>query len=457
MLRLLITSAFVLLASGCSGHERYSVVVRNVNLVDLDTGNSALTNIGVRDGHIEFVSGSDIHGETTVDGTGLWAIPGLWDMHVHISDPHFLNMMVALGIVGVRDMGGDVTAPTNGCESIEASQLLQWRSEVENGARIGPHLAIAGPHASGTGWPTSLPVKTPDEARAAVAEIQERGADFVKVYEQIPRDAYLALMDEARARQLTVAGHVDGDMLTIIDALTAGQRSIEHVRDHLLVCFARDDEEITGFYDEAGVTEVERAWGERHRTLCPDIWEQLRQGGTWLTPTLSVSRTWVEGEKAGFEADPRRARLPQSIRDDVVKFSQSRREQSELERSKGRLWWSTKLAFVKRANDEGAAILAGSDAACEGVIPGYGLLDELNLLVEAGLTPLEALQTATIEPAAYFDQAERRGRLQAGYEADILLLKADPRKDIAAVRQLEVLILRGEVFDRKMLDTLLRD
>lgn len=199
MLRLLITSAFVLLASGCSAPERYSVAVRNVNLIDLDTGNSALTNIGVRDGYIASVSSSDIQGETNIDGTGLWAIPGLWDMHVHISDPHFLKMMVALGIVGARDMGGDITGPTSGCESIEASRLLLWRAEIERGSRIGPHLVIAGPKPSGDGWPTSLPVKTPDEARSAIAEIQKRGADFVKVYEQIPKDAYLALMDEARA------------------------------------------------------------------------------------------------------------------------------------------------------------------------------------------------------------------------------------------------------------------
>ena len=85
LLKLVVTTALTLLASGCSGPERYSVVVRNVNLIDLDTGNSVVTNIGVRDGHIVSVGSSDIHGETTIDGTGLWAIPGLWDMHVHIS------------------------------------------------------------------------------------------------------------------------------------------------------------------------------------------------------------------------------------------------------------------------------------------------------------------------------------------------------------------------------------
>lgn len=436
------------IAVSCSSEPPFDLVIENVAIVDLETGESAVKSIGVNDERIGEISSTALQGREIINGAGLWAIPGLWDMHVHISDPSFFDLFVRNGVVGVRDMGGDAATPGDGCESVNIETLHGWRSEIEAGARIGPRIVAAGPVATGNPGPDRLMATTPEEARAAVAEIERRGCDFVKVYENIPSPAFEALADEARRRGLDVAGHVSEETLTIAEAIAAGQRSIEHVRSHLLVCFAEDEAELDAFYDADAWSGDDRRWGAGHRAYCPEIWESLRNGETWLTPTLAVEMTHYDGEAAGFEKDPRRASLPESIRLAVNEFSARLRARSDKERAEAAAWMPAQFAFVARAYKEGAPMLAGSDAACEGVIPGYGLRDQLRLFVEAGLTPREALRTATTEPAAYFRSEDDRGRIAVGYDADIVLLRKNPIDDIRALDEIAVVILRGAVIDQ---------
>ncbi|MCB2097301.1 MAG: amidohydrolase family protein [Parvularculaceae bacterium] len=445
-----ILSLFSAIASlsACAPNARYDLVVNNVAVVDMDTGESAVRSIGVNGQRIETLSKAKLKGRLAIDGTGLWAIPGLWDMHVHISDRSFFDLFVENGVVGVRDMGGDATKPSDGCESINIETLHGWRAEIEAGERLGPRIVAAGPIATGNPGANHLLATTPESARGAVAEIVRRGGDFVKVYENIPPAAFRALADEARMRNLDFAGHVSEETLTIIEALEQGQRSIEHVRSHLLICFAESDAEMEAFYDADGWTDEDRLWGAKHRALCPEIWSRLRDGETWVTPTLAVEQTRYDGEKPGFENDARRAPLPVSIRSAVADFSERLRMRSNEERAEAEAWMPAQFAFVAKAKKEGAPMLAGSDAACEGVIPGYGLHDQLSLFVSAGLTPLEALRTATIEPAAYFRVSDKRGRINADYDADFLVLRADPMKDIRAAQQIAFVILRGRAIDR---------
>ena len=117
-------------------------------------------------------------------------------------------------------------------------------------------------------------------------------------------------------------------------------------------------------------------------------------------------------------------------------------------------WWRTQLKFAARAAQEGAPMLSGSDAACEGVVPGYGLIAQLEFLVGAGLTPLQALKTATTEPAAYFEREDRQGRIAEGFDADFVLLDADPRVDIAALRAIDGAVVRGRLLDRAAIERL---
>ena len=172
-------------------------------------------------------------GAQVIDATGKYLIPGLWDMHIHMrgslkdskvdfvkENEAVLPLYVVNGITGVREMGGDM-----------ADAVMRWRSEVEGGERLAPRIATCGPKLDGPKpeWPGSIAISTPDEGRAAVRRVKAMGAEFVKVYNEvpnIPREAYLAILDDAKHQNLRVTGHVPLT-LTVEEVSKAGQ-NIEH-------------------------------------------------------------------------------------------------------------------------------------------------------------------------------------------------------------------------------------
>jgi len=208
-IRTVAYAALPIILLSCGGPQEYDLVIHDVAVLDLESGESEVYDLGITGGRIAAVSSGSLRGGSQqYDAAGLWAIPGLWDMHVHISDPTFFDLMISTGVLGARDMGGDVPAPTDGCESVSIETLLVWREDIDSGVRPGPRLWLAGPVATGNSIPGRPNAVTPEGARQAVAEAVERGSDFVKVYENIPPAAYDALMDEASKRGTSVAGHV---------------------------------------------------------------------------------------------------------------------------------------------------------------------------------------------------------------------------------------------------------
>ncbi len=390
-----------------------------------------------------------------LDARGKYLIPGLWDMHVHTTDPSYFAFFVANGVTGIRDMGGGAPTATDGCESVRADRLLAWRSRIEAGELVGPRVVLSGPAASGSGAPTSLPVQTANEARAAVQSLRALGVDFVKVYEGIPLDAYLALAAAAREAGLPLAGHVPEGTVGLLDAFRAGHRSIEHIRDALLLCFTDDPMELARFFADDGWNPDDVAWGRSTSAQCPAVIEALRKSDVWFTPTLVVERAKVAVDDNSFVDDSRRARLPLSVRDAFAAYVRAKREQSPTERASERLWWRTQQQLVRRMNASGAKILAGTDAACQGGLPGFSLHTELALLVEAGLSPLAALQSATLNPARYFGTEESSRLVAPKARANLLLLDANPLEEISNSRRIHALVLRGKLLLRADLDRLL--
>ncbi len=390
-----------------------------------------------------------------IDARGKYLIPGLWDMHVHTTDPSSFAFFVANGVTGIRDMGGGAPTVTDGCESIRAERLLAWRSRIETGDLVGPRVVLSGPAASGSAAPTSLPVRTANEAKAAIQSLRALGVDFVKVYEGIPLDAYLALAALAREAGLPLAGHVPAETVGLLDAVRAGQRSIEHIRDALLLCFTDDPAELARFFADDGWSPDDVAWGRATFSQCPAVREALRRNDVWLTPTLVVERAKVAVEEDSFVDDSRRARLPSSVRDAFAAYVRVKREQAPAERASERLWWRTQQQLVRRMNRSGAKFLAGTDAACQGGLPGFSLHSELALLVEAGLSPLAALQSATLNPARYFGAEESSRLVAPAARADLLLLDANPLEEISNSRRIHALVLGGKLLLRADLDRLL--
>jgi len=433
-----------------------SLWITNINLVDAATGKVVpATDILIRGQTIRAVRATasvQAQGSRRIDGTGKFLIPGLWDMHVHVADAGYLSQFVANGVLGVRDMGGGLESAADGCESLNFRLLQTLRAEVASGIRVGPDMVLAGPVLGGSGWPTSLAARTPAEAVAAVTLLSEQGADFVKVYEEIPLDAYLSLAAEANSRGIPFAGHVP-ESVELLRAIQEGQRSIEHVRDALLMCFTSDSGKLERFFVEDDWSHADRKWGRDAHAACPLILEALRGRPAWVTPTLVVEKSKVAVEDPHFVQDARRQVLPASVRAGLFEHVRRKLAQSEKDRRSEHLWWRTQRRLVGRLGREGVRLLAGTDAACEGGLPGYSLHDELEELVSAGLSPQQALRAATSEPAHYLGRGNEGG-IAPGMLANLVVLEANPLQSIQNTRKIEAVILRGRWMDRPSLDAL---
>jgi hypothetical protein len=243
--------------------------------------------------------------------------------------------------------------------------------------------------------------------------------------------------------------------VSLLSALAAGQRSVEHLRGPLLTCFTPDREELLRFFRDGAWTPSDVAWGEQLHADCPAALTALAEGGTWVTPTLVVERARISADDPQFLKDPRRGLLPKSVRQGFNAYVARNRSQPDAARRGDRARWEAQGRLVRRMRDAGAHVLAGSDAPCDGGVPGYSLHDELAALVEAGLSPLEALRSATSDPADYLARTEEIGSVAVGKQADLVLLAKNPLADIRGTREIEAVVLDGRLLRRSRLDALL--
>ncbi len=424
------------------------LVISNVGIVDLEGAGPPLrASIVVQAGVIEEVVAAAEPAPRAVlefDASGLFAIPGLWDLHVHLyhAGMSSLPVFLAQGVTSVRDMGG------------ELEHLLSLRSEVDRGVRLGPRLAIAGPMLESPDFMASarergvperqlqhhVEIAGVAEAERKVAELAAAGVDFIKGRYYASEDVYRAIGRSARSVGLRFVGHP----LWSLDpqqALEAGQSGFEH-----------------GFYPWplADLEPKERR----------ELVEALRKSGAALVPTL------VGWEPRAMPLDRVRA----IVDDDEGRLDSRRRyvgsellenwEQSvsewEAEGAPDLQAWREVLDRHAREIGElhraGVLVLAGTDVAGPLVYPGFGLHDELRLLVEkAGLAPREALQAATIGAAEFMGRGHELGRLERGMLADLVLLRSDPAGDIGALSEVEAVVTQGRLLTRDRLDDLLEE
>jgi imidazolonepropionase-like amidohydrolase len=395
--------------------------------------------------------GAAVDGTRTINATGKFLIPGLWDMHVHTffgtwvpgGTEVTLPLLLAHGVTGARDMGS------------ELAPILAARDAIARHRMLGPRLVIAGPMLDGprTQFPASIAITTPDDGRRAVQRLAAQGVDFIKIQSYVPRDAYFAIADEARRRGLRFVGHVP-DAVRGAEAATAGQHSFEHLIGIFEGSSTAEDALLTGpkgpgrfldTYDpakEAALTQLLLA----HDTWqCPTLyWER----GQWLVDALDVSH---DPDAPYAPASWRAASWPRftaSILKDLDTDPLAVRQR----------FVRHELAVVRRLHAAGVAFLAGTDTpAGVDVIPGASLHHELRRFVDAGFTPLEALQTATINPARFLGRLADLGTVERGKLADLVLLDQNPLVDIANTRAIAAVIADGRYLSRDDLERVLRD
>ena len=395
-------------------------------------------------------------GARVVDATGRYLIPGLWDMHVHTSREgrarHFWPQFLAYGVTGVREMGSYLDT------------LQHWRAEARRPGAVAPRIVFSSPMLDGvpTSWRHGYGVADSAAARAAVDTMAALGFDFLKVYNRLPRDAYFAIARRARERGIPFAGHVPGSVTTA-EASDAGQRSIEHLSDELYVeCVPGAGALLQAFLSArssgAPADSVNAALNRLLDAMlagptpaaCRPLLERLAANGTWITPTLTVARGLHPTDE--LAADPRLRFVPPAL---AARWAAGRRTGPNAERDRRIGAQMARLAALAQA--AGVGILAGTDASDEAyVFAGSGLHDELSLLVDAGLTPLQALQAATLNPARYLGAADSMGTVAAGRVADLVLLDANPLQDIRSTMRIFAVVARGRLIDAAERERLLR-
>jgi imidazolonepropionase-like amidohydrolase len=391
-----------------------------------------------------------------IDATGKFLIPGLWDMHVHWYDSAYLPLFTINGVTGIRVMWG---LPVN----------LQWRKEFAAGKLDGPRLVLAGSIIDGPKpiWPGSTAATTTTEGRQAVRKTKEEGYDFVKVYNLLARDVYLAIADEAKKQGLPFAGHVPYSV-TAAEASDAGQKSMEHLYGILLACSLAEEKltpELKGARkdpknpDRALLRRInEQVMDTYDAKKAAALFEKFKANGTWQCPTMTVLHSIAYLDDPKHTNDDRLKYMPQSVRSSWNPKTDFRlKNLTKEDYAYQKKLFDRNLQLVGEMHRAGVGILAGTDVLNPYCFPGFSIHDELEWLVKAGLPPMEALQTATLNPARYLGQLKDLGTVEQGKIADLVLLEANPLAKIENTQRIAAVVAGGKYFPRETLRKQLAD
>src|SRR5580765_1260058 len=401
---------------------------------------------------------------SVINANGKFVIPGLWDMHMHFRDAdRDLKMDVANGVLGIRNMGG-IT-----------KEVFPLRDAIAAGEHLGPKIVASGPIVDGpNSWSNpqfTVSVATAEEARAEVRLLKQQGADFVKVYDGLSRDAYYAVADETKKLGLPFAGHRP-TAISVSEASIAGQRTLEHglalsggstaeedyikrgldqsafqealrTKNFSLIPakIARDDTDMLDHFSQERADETYRLLAKNH---------------TFITPTLVTQRALTFIDDLAGKPDPRmRYVSAEELKWWKPKNGMLTKYRTPQYVAMRKREFAKMLEEVRRAQALGVRLLAGTDITIPFTYPGFSLHDELKLFVEAGLTPMQALETSTSNPALLLGLSKTWGRVARGYTANLVLLNANPLLDISNTRNIDSVVLNVELLDRARLDQLL--
>ena len=442
LLTLLAALSLLLGAPACAQERRPVYAITDVTVVPMDRerllpGRTVI----VRDGRIESVGPARSTripaGAIRIDGRNRYLMPGLAEMHAHVpagNDPQWtkdvLFLYAANGITFARGMLG---APAH----------LQLRSQLERGELIGPRLYTSGPSLNGNS------VATPEDGRRMVAEQKAAGYDFLKIHPGLDRARYDAIAAAALDQGMKFGGHVP-DAVGLRRALEVRQASIDHL-DGYMPLLLRDGftppQGAGGFfgYDLAGEVD-ERKLAEVARLT--------RQAGVWNVPTDSLMHHMLLpglGEAELLTREEMRY-VPRQM---LAGWKQARaglRSQPDYDPARAARFIAVRGKLIKALHDSGAGLLLGSDAPQVFNVPGFSLHRELTYLVHAGLTPYQALSTGTREVARFLGAPADFGTVEPGRRADLILLEADPLKDVANLRRRTGVMIGGRWLAKAEID-----
>ncbi|WP_409028805.1 amidohydrolase family protein [Gracilimonas sediminicola] len=453
--------AFIILNACTTQNQSDQLLLSGLHVIDIETGDIAENHSILIEGNAIkdiFEDGSkNTEGARSVSMQGNFAIPGLWDMHIHLrggqdligSNKEMLPLYMANGVTTVRDAGGDLT-----------SSIFEWRSEIKADTLTGPYIYTSGPKIDGPDptWEGSIEVQSSEDITQALDSLQSMGVDYIKIYEStLSGEAYLEIIRHAEERGLTVTGHMPMSIF-IDDAITAGLDGIEHLY-YVLKGTSDREGEITskvyngqlGFWD--AVAELKDSYNEDTARV---FYQTLADENVYVVPTLHIDDVLSFLQEEDHSGDEYLQYIPDDIRQ-----TYQRRVRSAQRRDAEAIQFEKELndLFKKVTRDmqqAGVKLLAGSDAGAYNsyVYPGISLHRELEAFVKSGMTPLQALQASSYNGAHFFGDYGRVGSIDAGKKADLVILNANPLSDIRNTTNIHAVVSNGELLTSESLNEL---
>jgi imidazolonepropionase-like amidohydrolase len=392
------------------------------------------------------------------DGTGKFLVPGFWDMHIHITDNETWPVLLRHGVTGVRHMFSlNIGVPDSKAE--RARGPVRPRIVAASHMLDGKESHIPFPFSVRV-----LKANKAAEAEERVRELKKHGDEFVKVYSMLPAEAYFAAVKEAKKQDLRVAGHVPY-VLSVNQVSDAGQWTVEHLEGVDEACSPNEARYLAKLADFAAgkITDPHTGWKvalEAQESFDPQVaaatFARFVRNDTWHVPTLVQVRGLSILDDQEIPSKEAQKQLPLLVRflwkreflKDGVKLPNGRRFYSLQDLRDLKQFVEGEIKLVGLMHKAGVQILAGTDWPSPQVFPGESLHDELELFVRAGMTPAEALRTATINPAKCLNRETDLGSVETGHYADLVLLTADPLKDIRNTRTVDAVWVGGRRAER---------
>jgi imidazolonepropionase-like amidohydrolase len=445
-------NSILTLVYSCQVAVKHDYLISDINIIDVTNGN-VLTHqwIGIDSNRITKIYDKKVNYSTStkiIKGDSKFLIPGLWDMHAHYHWNYDWSapFWIANGVIGLRDMTGDI------------SNVLMIRKMMHEGTFFGPDIISSDGLINGH-FDYNPPKYLVEDSITAIETVNKQkadGVDFMKIYSHLNREAYFAIAKQAKKVDLDFAGHLP-ESISVFEAITAGQKSLEHNLGILEATANSSDTNYSYFLNLKGkvpnwrIDMYDFLIKNHSKILLDSMITQLANSNTWLCPTMVALNGIAFKKENPFNNDIRNKYIPQDMYEQFINMSNKDTAWSLALRRK----YEFDKNLFKRMIDGGVRFLAGSDFPCKQVYPGFSLHEELKILYDLGFSPLQALQTATLNPAIFLDKLDKYGTIDNDKIASILILNSNPLDNIENTKDIEAVFLKGKYFSRSDLDSLL--
>ena len=447
-----------LMACQTENPEPADLLILNARIIDVSSGDVSDDRfIAIRQDTIRFVGEmadtSKYIASARLGANHRLAMPGLWDMHVHFrggdtliqENQNLLPLFLAYGVTTVRDAGGDITP-----------SVLAWRKAIRAGQLDGPDIFTSGPKLDGANpaWPGSIPITTAEDISPALDSLEMLGVDYIKTYDgSLTTEMYYEIVRQTEERGLKITGHMPFDA-SILEAADLGLDGTEHLYYAMTAASpVRDSLRALG----KGFGSLPAYIETYDPQLAEEAFETLGAREFYATPTLHVGHTIANLHQADHSSDPLLAFMGPGIQQTYerrVRGAQNASPEQQQRRTRMEGIFQSMVAPMRQA---GINILAGSDCGPYNsyVYPGASLQEELILLVEAGLTPREALEASIINGPKFFQLSDAYGSLASGKVANLILLDRNPLENMENIRSINTMVKGAKVYDQEKMQVMM--